>query len=96
MNKETEKKEEPNGGKGISVLLTIGAVVMVVMVGIAVFSGSLAIMHNEAMDHACDTINSMDDVSDDYRQGWNDCLDSIDDYYSKAHNTTSTIADNCI
>ena len=64
-----EKKEEPNGGKGISVILTIGVVVMVVLVGVLIFSGTLALMHNEAMDHARDTIDSMQDVSDDYLQG---------------------------
>lgn len=85
-----EKKEKPNGGKGISTLLTIGVVVMVIAVGIALFSTTLGMMHDEAMDHAHDTIDSMQNVSDDYRQGWNDCLDDIDDYYSKAHNTTSS------
>jgi hypothetical protein len=91
-----EKKEDTNGGKGISILMTIGVVVAVILIGTLLFVATLDIMHNEAIDHAQDTINSMDNVSDDYRQGWNDCLDDIDDYYNKAHNTTSSVADNTI
>ncbi len=93
MNKE---KEETEKGISLSALLTLGFIIVVVVVGGLILSMSINFMHNESMDHAHNTIDDMQNVSEDYRQGWNDCLADIHDHYSKAQNVTSATANNCI
>jgi len=87
------KKKKPDAEKGISIALTIGVVIAVALVGGAILNSGLNSMHKEAMDQARDDINNMQNVSDDYKQGWNDCLAKINDHYSKACNTTAAIAE---
>jgi len=76
--------------------VTICIIIMVAVVGMLLVVTTFDLMHNSAMDHAGNTIDNMQNTSDDYRQGWNDCLADIDDHYNKAQNMTSDTADKCV
>ena len=67
-----EKKEEVEAGPSLSTLLFVAGVCVTILVGFAVYNmvtGPYAVA-DDLRDHV-DRIN----CSDDYRQGWLDCVD---------------------
>ena len=86
MVEETKEDEEVVEGPSLGTMLFVGAVVMTVIVGFAVYQmvvGPYATADN-LRDHV-DRIN----CSDDYRQGWLDCVDYWLDMTVGPQNCTS-------
>jgi len=81
-----EDKKEDEEGISLGTLITIGFVVMTVVVGLGIYTYITAPFHTA--DRLRDTINDMD-VSDQYRQGWLDCVDEYIDIMTEATNCTS-------
>lgn len=82
---DEDKKEEDNG-LGIGTLLTIGIVVTTLIVGMGIYVHISEPFYTA--DKLRDKINSMN-VTDEYRQGWLDCVDEYMDIMTEPTNCTT-------
>jgi len=72
-----EEESKQDDGRGIGTLFIIGTVVIIIIVGLSIFN---ALAHPFSMgDSLKERLNALGNVSDDYRQGWLDCIN----YYLK-------------
>ena len=81
MNEEKEDE-----GINLGTLITIGVIVMTLVVGLGIYT--YVTEPYRTADRLRDTIADKN-VSDDYRQGWLDCVDEYIDIMTEATNCTS-------
>jgi len=81
----TEDNKEDEEGISLGTLIFVGVVVMTVVVGLGIYTYVTAPYHTA--DTLRDYIDGRD-VSDDYRQGWLDCVDKYIDIMTEATNCT--------
>ena len=79
-------KDKEDEGISLGTLITISVVVMTLVVGLSIYTYVTAPYHTA--DRLRDTIADKN-VSDDYRQGWLDCVDEYIDIMTEATNCTS-------
>ena len=79
-------EEKENEGIDLGTLITIGIIFMILIVGLGIYTYVNAPYHTA--DRLRDTIADKN-VSDDYRQGWLDCVDEYIDIMTEATNCTS-------
>lgn len=88
--KEEEKKKE--GGIPWGFLLTIA---LLLLVSTLIYWQLTPWMHEtEISNYLENQIEGRDDVSEDYVQGWNDCIDEYHRWFHRAQNVTSQMANN--
>jgi len=74
MKEEVEdKKEDEADGIGLGRLITVGLVVVIIVVAMGIHATMTAPYH--MADDLRERIDAKGNVSDDYRQGWLDCVD---------------------
>jgi len=70
------------------VLFATVNIILVGIVGGYVFATVVDAIDDENVDQCRDEIRSRDNVSEDYRDGWNDCLDYLEWVRQHATNLT--------
>ena len=80
--------DKPKEGIGWGDIFGLISVVAVICVGLLIVQGLSDSQLSFAIDKAKQIILDRDDVSDDYRRGWNDCLETVDAWYHTGVNTT--------
>jgi len=84
-----EKKEQEDDGIGVGGLLTIMIIIGIVTVGFVVYNAMQE--PYRIADELEDRLNDMDDVSDEYKQGWKDCISNYLDITTSPTNSTSDL-----
>jgi hypothetical protein len=89
--KQEEKKDEANEKNStLGILITIGVFVSILIMSFGLYE---YIMHPyQVMDELKRELNSRDNISDDYRQGWLDCIAYYYHRYVEATNMTANIS----
>lgn len=82
MNNTKEKKE---GFPWFTILLIIATLSII---SVIVY---LHIPHHPEEEHLQDTIDNMDDVSEEYRLGWNDCIRALHKFNRMVTNITGSV-----
>lgn len=84
---EKKKKE--------TIISVITITLLVIMLAIGGMITYLLIIpeleHQGNVDHLKDVIADKDAVSDEYRQGWNDCIQELETWHRRAANATAQI-----
>jgi len=86
LNKENEEEKKEEDGPSLSTLFAVTTVVIILVVGFMVYNivtGPFR-MADELREHINDV-----NCSDDYRQGWLDCVDYWLDLVTSPQNATS-------
>ena len=86
--KMVEEKEEENTGPSLGALFALFSIVMIMVVGFAVFQ--MIMGPYATADNLRDVVNSRD-VTDDYRQGWLDCVEYWLDMTVGPQNATAAV-----
>lgn len=87
-----EKKDGKNNGNGFYFHLAVLTIVVIV-VGFLVVTTMDSFIMKDYENKLKNIIHSKENVSDDYRKGWNDCIDELHEMRTRAINMT---ADMCI
>ena len=88
---DTEKKEEKESGISLGTLITIGAVLMIVVgMGIYQYMSAPYRVADELREH----LDNKGNVSDEYKQGWLDCVAYYLKKQTEATNMTSSASIN--
>lgn len=78
-------KEEKEGFPWSVIILAIAAFVII---STLIY---LQIPHHPEEEHLQNTIDNMNEVTDEYRQGWNDCIKALHKFNRMATNMTGSI-----
>lgn len=73
-------------------VMMVVAVIITFIIGVSMFFAIDFALYSDAIEDCRSDIQGMN-VSDDYRRGWNDCLDRIEEYRDRVENVTSNISE---
>ena len=83
MKEETKNKITP-------ILITVGAVIVVISIPAFLMLDDMDMQWE--IDYLKDELSHKDNVSEEYRQGWLDCVDALHDIRWRMENMTSQMA----
>jgi len=70
-------------------LIQVGVLIMIIAIIVTVFVLFTFIPQQEEIHHLQSTIDDNQNVSSDYRQGWNDCIQELIHYRKQSTNITA-------
>jgi len=85
----TEEKKEPEGIPWFTLMIVF---VSFVIMGLVVWQTTAHLFDDSIETHLKHEITQMDNVSDDYVQGWLDCVDEYHKWIRRAQNITNQLA----
>lgn len=88
---EEKKEEEENTGPSVGALFTLFSVVMIVVVGFAIYQ--MVMDPYDTADDLRDILDSKENISDDYYIGWSDCIDCYLKMKTEPTNCSSGVVD---
>ena len=83
--------EEKKADNHLPLLLSIAVIMVIVMMGFASVHFAINIHDHQTVDKLRDEIQNRN-VSSEYRQGWNDCIERFEYWWNKAENVTNSVA----
>jgi hypothetical protein len=68
--------------------LVIIAIIIAIMISIFTFAEAVRMLDKSALDYLHNKIDNMENVSDDYKKGWNDCINEFKKWMNRTLDTT--------
>jgi cell division protein FtsL len=69
-------------------VIEVAIVIFIIVVATTLIVFTYSAAQNENVHHLKDMMASNTTASDDYRQGWNDCIKELEHYQNRSVNTT--------